>query len=171
MMKKKGYHIRKRRDHSKNKEYVRIFYKCKSPDHVVAECPYNSDNDEHEKKKYKSEKKDKKEKKMIFKKKKMAHMLSLGIVMLLRMMILVMMSRHLRRRSHLLALLSTTRPHSTSTIGDGLTCDASLKVENKTLKREVDEITHALGKAYGGEVRLLKCLGSQRFSLNKEGLG
>jgi hypothetical protein len=44
-------------------------------------------------------------------------------------------------------------------------------VENETLKREVDELTHALGKAYGGEARLLKCLGSQRFSLNKEGLG
>jgi len=35
----------------------------------------------------------------------------------------------------------------------------------------VDELTHALGKAYGGEARLLKCLGSQCFSLNKEGLG
>jgi hypothetical protein len=35
----------------------------------------------------------------------------------------------------------------------------------------VDELTHALGKAYDGEARLLKCLGSQRFSLNKEGLG
>ena len=33
------------------------------------------------------------------------------------------------------------------------------------------ELTHALGKAYGGQARLLKCLGSQRFSLNKEGLG
>ena len=44
-------------------------------------------------------------------------------------------------------------------------------VENETLKMEVDELTHALGKAYGGEARLLKCLGSQRFSLNKEGLG
>jgi uncharacterized FlaG/YvyC family protein len=32
MMKKKGYHTRKRRDHSKNKEYVRLCYKCKSPD-------------------------------------------------------------------------------------------------------------------------------------------
>jgi hypothetical protein len=39
------------------------------------------------------------------------------------------------------------------------------------LSREVEELTHALGKAYGGEARLLKCLGSQRFSLNKEGLG
>jgi hypothetical protein len=31
MMKKKSYHTRKRRDHSKNKEYVRLCYKCKSP--------------------------------------------------------------------------------------------------------------------------------------------
>ena len=49
-MKKKGYHTRKRRDHSKNKKYVRLCYKCKSPNYVVAECPYNSDNDENEKK-------------------------------------------------------------------------------------------------------------------------
>ena len=39
------------------------------------------------------------------------------------------------------------------------------------MAKEVNELTHALGKAYGGEARLLKCLGSQRFSLNKEGLG
>jgi hypothetical protein len=44
-------------------------------------------------------------------------------------------------------------------------------VENETLKREVDEVIHALGKAYGGEARLLKCLDSQMFSLNKERLG
>ena len=49
--------------------------------------------------------------------------------------------------------------------------DASLKVENETLKKEVNELTRALGNAYGGDARLLKCLGSQRFSLNKEGLG
>jgi len=66
---------------------------------------------------------------------------------------------------------SSTTTNSTSTSSVGVTCDASLKVENETLKREVDELTHALGKAYGGEARLLKCLGSQRFSLNKEGLG
>jgi hypothetical protein len=66
---------------------------------------------------------------------------------------------------------STTTTTSTSTTSDGFTCDASLMVENETLKREVDELTHSLGKAYGGEARLLKCLGSQRFSLNKEGLG
>ena len=44
-------------------------------------------------------------------------------------------------------------------------------VENETLKKEVNELARALGNAYGGDVRLLKCLGSQRFSLNKEGLG
>jgi hypothetical protein len=41
-MKKKSYGARKRRDH--NKEYVRRCYKCKSSDHIVADCPYNSDN-------------------------------------------------------------------------------------------------------------------------------
>jgi hypothetical protein len=69
-MMKKVYHTRKRRDHSKNKEYVRLCYKCKSPNHIVADCPYNSDNEENEKKKNKNEKKEKKEKKMTFKKKK-----------------------------------------------------------------------------------------------------
>ena len=56
-------------------------------------------------------------------------------------------------------------------MSDGFTCDASLMVENKTLKREVNELTHALGKVYRGEARLLKCLGCQHFSLNKERLG
>jgi len=64
---------------------------------------------------------------------------------------------------------TTTNSTSTSSVGD--TCDTSLKVENETLNRELDDLTHALSKAYGGEARLLKCLGSQRFSLNKEGLG
>ena len=61
---------------------------------------------------------------------------------------------------------------STSTLpmDDGFTCDATLMVENKNLK-EVEELNHALGKTYSGEDRLLRCLGSQRFSLNKEGLG
>jgi hypothetical protein len=44
-------------------------------------------------------------------------------------------------------------------------------VENETLKKEVNELTHALDKAYGGEDHLLMCLGSQRVSLYKEGLG
>jgi hypothetical protein len=66
---------------------------------------------------------------------------------------------------------SSTTTNSTSTTSDGFTCEASLMVENETLKREVDELTHALGKAYVGEARLLRCLGSQRFFLNKRGLG
>ena len=66
-MKKKGYGARKRRDNNKSKDYVRRCYKCKSKDHVVADCPHNSDNDKDEKKE--KEKKEK-EKKMIFQKKK-----------------------------------------------------------------------------------------------------
>jgi hypothetical protein len=80
-MMKKGYHIRKRRDHSKNKKYVRLCYKCKSSDHIVADCPYNSDNEENEKKKNKTEKKEKE--KMTFKKKKGGSYVVTWIVMLL----------------------------------------------------------------------------------------
>ena len=70
-MKKKGYGARKRRENNKSKEYVRRCYKCKSLNHVVADCPYNSDNDEDEKKKHKKDKKEKeKEKRMTFQKKK-----------------------------------------------------------------------------------------------------
>ena len=54
MMKKKGYGARKRRDFFKNKGYVRKCYNCKSPDHIAADCPYDSDKED--------EKKDKKEK-------------------------------------------------------------------------------------------------------------
>jgi hypothetical protein len=43
----------------------------------------------------------------------------------------------------------------------GFTCDALLIVENETLKKEVNELTLALGKTYGGEDCLLMCLGSQ----------
>jgi hypothetical protein len=66
---------------------------------------------------------------------------------------------------------SSTQTNPTSTSSDDFTCDASLMVENETLKREVDELTHALGKAYGGEARLLKCLGNQRWFSSKEGVG
>jgi hypothetical protein len=60
---------------------------------------------------------------------------------------------------------------STSPLNDGFTCGASLMIENETLKKEVNELTRTLGNAYGRDAHLLKCLGSQRFSLNKEGLG
>jgi hypothetical protein len=58
--------------------------------------------------------------------------------------------------------LSSTITNSIST-----TSDLSLVVENETFKREVDDLTRVLGNAYGLDTRLLKCLGSQRFSLNK----
>ena len=62
---------------------------------------------------------------------------------------------------------------STSTLSssDGFICDASLMVENENLKKEVNKLTHTLAKAYGGEDRLLMCLGSQRAYLYKEELG
>jgi hypothetical protein len=66
---------------------------------------------------------------------------------------------------------SCSASNSTSSISDGFTCGASLIVKNETLKKEVNKLTHALGNAYGGDARLLKYLGSQRFSLNKKGLG
>ena len=47
---------------------------------------------------------------------------------------------------------------STSSSSDGFTCDALLMVKNETLKKVVNELTRALGNAYGGEALLLKCL-------------
>jgi hypothetical protein len=43
-------------------------------------------------------------------------------------------------------------------------------VDNESLNMEVNELTRALGKAYGDEDHLHMCLGSQRVSLYKEGL-
>jgi hypothetical protein len=68
-------------------------------------------------------------------------------------------------------IVASTNPScstSTSTLStsDGFTCDASLMVDNDTLK-EVKELNHTLAKAYGGEDRLLMCLDSQRASLFK----
>ena len=60
---------------------------------------------------------------------------------------------------------------STSSSGVNHTCDNTLIVENKNLKEEVKKLNHTLAKAYGGEDRLLMCLGSQTASLYKEGLG
>jgi exonuclease VII large subunit len=66
--------------------------------------------------------------------------------------------------------LSCSTTTSTSHLSDGFTCDASLMVKYETLKKEVNELTRALGNAYGGDARLLKYLGRQMFSLSKEGL-
>jgi hypothetical protein len=60
-MKKRGYGARKRRDHMKSREM--LCYNCKSPDHVVAECPYEDKRFHDGELKLKKNKKDKKEKK------------------------------------------------------------------------------------------------------------
>jgi hypothetical protein len=56
---------------------------------------------------------------------------------------------------------------STSPLSNGFICDASLMVENKTLKKEVNELTRALGNAYGGDARLLKCFVAKGFLSTK----
>jgi hypothetical protein len=70
-MVKKGYRARRKKSSSKSKDEVRRCFKCNNKDHLVAECPYNSDNDDDNKKIKKKDKKEKKEKKdkMTFKKK------------------------------------------------------------------------------------------------------
>ena len=59
---------------------------------------------------------------------------------------------------------------STSSLSDGIICDVSLKVENETLKKEVNELTRALDIAYGGDDRFLRCLGIQRFFSQQRGI-
>jgi hypothetical protein len=71
-MEKKGYHVRRKKSSSRSNDEARRCFKCSSKDHLVAQCPYNSDNDDDDKKSKKKDKKEKKEKKdkMTFKKKK-----------------------------------------------------------------------------------------------------
>jgi hypothetical protein len=72
-IKKRGYGARKRRGHMK--ENVRLCFECKSPDHIVADCPHKRNDDGNEKKK-KKDKKEKKEKKMTFKKKRSGYVVT-----------------------------------------------------------------------------------------------
>jgi hypothetical protein len=70
-MMKKGYRARRKRSSSRNKEEARRCFKCNSKDHLIADCPYNSDNDDDNKKSKKKDMKEKKEKdKLTFKKNK-----------------------------------------------------------------------------------------------------
>ena len=70
-MKKKGYGARKRRDFTKGNVNGRLCFKCKSPNHVMANSPHlDGDDDDNKKKKDKNERKEKKSKKMSFKKNK-----------------------------------------------------------------------------------------------------
>jgi len=68
-IKKKGYGARKRRDFTKRNGNGRLCFKCKSPNHVLANCPH-LDDDDNNKMKDKDERKEKKSKKMSFKKNK-----------------------------------------------------------------------------------------------------
>ena len=63
-MVKKGYRARRKKSSSRNKDEARRCFKCGSKDHLVAQCPYNSDKDDdkNNKKKDKKEKKEKKDK-------------------------------------------------------------------------------------------------------------
>jgi hypothetical protein len=65
-MVKKGYRARRKKSSSKSKDETRRCLKCGNKDHLVAQCPYNSENKDDKKGK-KKEKKDKKDK-MTFKK-------------------------------------------------------------------------------------------------------
>jgi hypothetical protein len=70
-MMKKGCRARRKKSSSKNKEVSRRCFNYGSKDHLVAQCPYNSDNNDDNKKSKKKDKKEKKEKdKMTIKKKK-----------------------------------------------------------------------------------------------------
>jgi hypothetical protein len=70
-MMEKGYHARRKQSSSRNKDEARRCFKCGSKDHLVAQCPYNSENKDDDKKGKKKDKKEKKEKdKKTFKMKK-----------------------------------------------------------------------------------------------------
>jgi hypothetical protein len=58
-----------------------------------------------------------------------------------------------------------------SLLDDNVTCDDSLVIENDVLAKKVSSLTNDLEKAYGGKAKLDFILGSQRCSLNREGLG
>jgi hypothetical protein len=68
-MVKKGYHARRKKSSSKRKDEARRGFKCGSKDHLVAQCPYNSENEDDDKNGKKKDKKEKKDK-MTFNKKK-----------------------------------------------------------------------------------------------------
>ncbi|XP_066396387.1 uncharacterized protein [Miscanthus floridulus] len=70
-MVKKGYYARRKKSSSRNKDEARKCSKCGSKDHLIAQCPYNSENEDDDKKDKKKDKKEKKEKdNLTFKKKK-----------------------------------------------------------------------------------------------------
>jgi hypothetical protein len=98
------------------KEHVRLCFECKSLDHITANCPYKSDNEEDKKKK-KDKRKRRRRKRRFPSKRREVTMWSLRIViapMIVMMMVQVMMTRGPSRR-HLQASPSTTS-HLSSTL-------------------------------------------------------
>ena len=68
-MVKKGYHARRKKSSYKSKDKARRCFKCGSKDYLVAQCSYNSENEDDDNKGKKKDKKGEKDK-MTFKKKK-----------------------------------------------------------------------------------------------------
>jgi hypothetical protein len=69
-------------------------------------------------------------------------------------------------------VVAPTNPScSTSTLPHLVVIHGSLWLRTRASRRRLKKLNHTLAKAYGGEDRLLMCLGSQRASLHKEGLG
>jgi hypothetical protein len=54
-MKKKGYRAR-RKNSSKKSEHTMRFFRCHSKDHLIAKCPYDSDDEDAIKKERKKQK-------------------------------------------------------------------------------------------------------------------
>jgi sulfatase maturation enzyme AslB (radical SAM superfamily) len=98
-MVKKGYRARRKKSSSKNKKESRRCFKCENKDHLVAQCPYNSDNDDDDKKSKKKEKKEKKDKMTIkMKKKDGSYVVTWDSDASSSDVMTVMMTRPLRRR-------------------------------------------------------------------------
>jgi hypothetical protein len=122
-MMKKGYRARRKKSTSRSKDEPRRCFKCGSKDHLVAQCPYNSENEDDDKKSKKKDKKEKKESKMTFKHKKGGSYVITWIVMLPQvMMMTVMMTRPPRRR--LLQVLVSMRSLLSSTLHRHASCMA-----------------------------------------------
>ena len=69
---KKGYRARRKKSSSRNKDEARRCFKCGRKDHLVSQCPYNSENEDDDKKGKKKDKKEKIDEKKDDKKKSVA---------------------------------------------------------------------------------------------------
>jgi hypothetical protein len=72
-MKKKGYRVRRRKNSSKKNEHTMRCFRCHSKDHLIAKCPYDSDDEDAIKKERKKQKKRQEKKESSHKKKNDSH--------------------------------------------------------------------------------------------------